>query len=1616
MRKLFTHLLALLLMCTVLPAQAWTVYFKAQSTDTNQDLYAHLWIGNGTGGSPVNGVWKSWSEKQGTPTGVSTDDGYEIYQWTGSGNAPTAGIFFRKQGDNYNQLDGGVYDTNVVKTDGANPGNGKHFIEEGRVHDASGNVFDFSGDPEPVEYYTLYFDISDTDWGSCNVYYFTLDNNQWKINGSVQQGNLDLYTKTTEGYYIWTPGAVTSHGAIIVRKDNSWTVQTVDIPASAFDNNSVIKVLTDKENDKNKYKTSVYGEVTDNGYLYRLSSATWGWGDNWDGTSPNLEPQENGTYTWTYKPTSDINETFGIRTYKKSDKSNSWLTSSANLAANASPYNASASCATNQSIKNVLLKSGVKYVFTFTPNSSDPLKGTLRVAPAGPVINTYTVKFSRIDNNWANGANADVLVGTEWVKMERVTTATTSDPRGVFEYKGSSQPTKVRFYPYNNSAWTSAEGSVEYTFTNGATYAYYTGTPTAEDYLIYVNANALSWDQCHMHTFNDNGNTWDPVPAQQQIDADKDENGNYIRTPEGYFQFTLSGIKHVGGFTFYSTNYNGGNNEVTQNINTGRLRDEYVYTLTPVSGNRAAFATAPYNTAYNITFNFLNNNWSTIKCRVVMSDDQVQILTAEKNGAGATATATFHVPACPHFPVSVQFFSGEVADDDLETTTDRNLASSVKTYRNGEVYTHQYILRDYYVYANFWDEDASTWEYKLNGSTPMKMEYDEENNRYFIYAPRPGKFVITTSTVGGNGAFQALYCWVPKNANNTAPDYTGTTRPANTNISMGLGNRNYVNFEIRAAGTIYFQPSNSEAKAGRVWRSANEVLQEGRSFKLHGQLTDGTWKNHYLYSATNNGKGPEFVGTFQVGVSEWLFGLQTMDENGNCENDWITNGSGELKPGGSLTLNSTGDSHAKEFKVGAYYKFTYNEITKVISAEYLYEGEKVYPEHIYLRGPAVAPANSYSDGQWNKACTVEMDPVEGRPGVYRYVLDPPYYYDFKNSNDKSEKYHLMISKYSVDDAGNDIFFNSVGGGEGDNSYHPVGDGVLHMDGTPMRLEKVSYVGQNFVISQSCNFYVSFEDESNIYAWIEPIGNLSDLDYVFYFVDKEACNWWGSPGNRGAEFYINGTDGSETNISTLDIVTENAWYGNNGEKGRIYYVQGKLPESMVSEDGTPKSGIWVRLYDTSNKSGKYIERPFVNTATYYNGVNTTYPATFTAGSVSIDGEAILHVVDLATPFVATTVHPGASTEHPVVYNRANQYTVNVNLSEDGTAAKSVASTSDNTWSVEYTANFNQGNGLNTPISGFAKEGQFIGLNPAGADDDDRLQVTARYSSPGMAYSRTATKYIKDVDVPNDNDLPEFQLKTQEEANDDDEAMTTAHWFVGSYFGGIDAYQRPNTHDVLDVALCKHFKSETATLLEQYAMYIGFEVDVVERNEDEILSAGHIHDANYYAFMGAPKTWAWSDVSGGQHSHFVEGHQAGMDPETWHRDAVGGNLQIHIHHVACKERTEPTFPDRTIELTYHLMTPVATDFKYVSGSSSVRARADEQKYSGTVEAVSNSQIRRSISFNSNTDIPTGLDNVSVADENAPVEYYNLQGVKMPSENLTPGIYIRRQGQKASKVVIR
>lgn len=61
---------------------------------------------------------------------------------------------------------------------------------------------------------------------------------------------------------------------------------------------------------------------------------------------------------------------------------------------------------------------------------------------------------------------------------------------------------------------------------------------------------------------------------------------------------------------------------------------------------------------------------------------------------------------------------------------------------------------------------------------------------------------------------------------------------------------------------------------------------------------------------------------------------------------------------------------------------------------------------------------------------------------------------------------------------------------------------------------------------------------------------------------------------------------------------------------------------------------------------------------------------------------------------------------------------------------------------------------------------------------------------------------------------------------------------------------------------------------------------------------------------------------------------------------------------------------------------------------------------------------VEFNKKPDSTTGITDITVDvdNSNAPVEFYNLQGVRVSGDNLTPGIYVRRQGSAVSKVLVK
>ncbi len=59
---------------------------------------------------------------------------------------------------------------------------------------------------------------------------------------------------------------------------------------------------------------------------------------------------------------------------------------------------------------------------------------------------------------------------------------------------------------------------------------------------------------------------------------------------------------------------------------------------------------------------------------------------------------------------------------------------------------------------------------------------------------------------------------------------------------------------------------------------------------------------------------------------------------------------------------------------------------------------------------------------------------------------------------------------------------------------------------------------------------------------------------------------------------------------------------------------------------------------------------------------------------------------------------------------------------------------------------------------------------------------------------------------------------------------------------------------------------------------------------------------------------------------------------------------------------------------------------------------------------------VTFNGQGPKPSAIEGVDVDNSNAPVEFYNLQGIRVNSSDMAPGIYIRRQGTDVKKVLVK
>lgn len=85
-------------------------------------------------------------------------------------------------------------------------------------------------------------------------------------------------------------------------------------------------------------------------------------------------------------------------------------------------------------------------------------------------------------------------------------------------------------------------------------------------------------------------------------------------------------------------------------------------------------------------------------------------------------------------------------------------------------------------------------------------------------------------------------------------------------------------------------------------------------------------------------------------------------------------------------------------------------------------------------------------------------------------------------------------------------------------------------------------------------------------------------------------------------------------------------------------------------------------------------------------------------------------------------------------------------------------------------------------------------------------------------------------------------------------------------------------------------------------------------------------------------------------------------------------------------------------------------YVANRSSMRVFTLPRKAAKTVTPAKASMIVKGEQ--------SGIDDITIdnAQTDAPIQYFNLQGIAVQHDNLTPGIYLRRQGNTTTKVIVR
>lgn len=725
----------------------------------------------------------------------------------------------------------------------------------------------------------------------------------------------------------------------------------------------------------------------------------------------------------------------------------------------------------------------------------------------------------------------------------------------------------------------------------------------------------------------------------------------------------------------------------------------------------------------------------------------------------------------------------------------------------------------------------------------------------------------------------------------------------------------------------------------------------------------------------------------------------------------------------------------------------------------------VWPD-LYALGSIIADPDDTKDiqsthEQWHTFVKLEKD--EKQPGLYYYDLgrngnenlfnEKPYPVTGGVFGDIDEHGHFNFSFLSGTDTGvfwKDAFVPAVG----------QGMGTLNRDGVPVpfqyrdsKPDQTEWVSTNFVFGERSRIWV---DVVRQLVWIETFTELSGNQVVFDFWDKggdpypkaDGYQWWSATdaATHNIQSYLVDADGhivdnadspytlkaSDLNWQALEVI-------DNVGSGVRYHFVAELPASYYEKGADDKPTdkvangyhVWIRIKDNANADHEIL-RPYAYQATYTQGpkgsdesINYNY-----YGNILAAGAPIVTVVpslQMIPADVEAPKHLGSTRSTQVMhYPYVNQFTTDVTVNPDDVYPFYVQ---DLTEPTEITIDGNRVTAYK-PVTGahfkFKKSNQvtvnygsiketyygdtgmatITGIDHANAKETDKMDVRVTYTSEGLIFART-----KEVPLKRPDD--ELQLPTMKV---DEEEPVFAGFYGGGCSKGLSVDLIVSQKFAFRPFMINGGKDEdTGKEYTPRAAYLGYEVSLAKAAGGEYSNDhSHVFDGHeHMAKNGVPLMWDFKDDNGTEVKAFE-------DPDNWHYEAFKGKrMAIQLHHVFCGTN-EASLPQENVEVTvkYHLYVPVATEYSFKKGSTSQvrgkdKASEAKAKYTGPISAdiYGTHTVTRTFGVGN---ITTGVEGVGV--EDAPVEFYNLQGVRMTSDALAPGIYIRRQGNETSKVYIR